>query len=166
MTRGFLYRAVISVLAVGKAIVPAAAQFQWPPELSAPPVAETQSAPGMPNDRKAPKPSGPIVAGKWRGELTQVGSRTPFKLELAIDPKGAETKYPDLDCTGKLIRVGTSKSYVFFIEIITKGAVNKGGRCPDGTVTVARVGDNLAFLWFGSIDTNSIIAYGTLSTKK
>src|ERR1700716_2163752 len=144
MTSGFLYRAVISVLAVGEAMVPAAAQFQWPPELSAPTV-ETQPTPVMPNDKKAPKPSGPSVDGKWRGELTQVGSRTPYRIELAIDTKGAETKYPDPDCTGKLIRVGTSKSYVFFIEIITKGAANKGGRCPDGTVTVARAGDNLAF---------------------
>ena len=51
-----------------------------------------------------------------------------------------ETKYPDLDCLGKLTRVGSSKSYVFFVEVITKGQADKGGRCPDGTITVARHG--------------------------
>jgi hypothetical protein len=38
--------------------------------------------------------------------------QTPYKFELAISAIGAETKYPDLDCTGKLSRVGSSK-YVF-----------------------------------------------------
>ena len=82
-----------------------------------------------------------------------------------IGPRGAETTYPDLDCTGTLTRVGASKSYVFFVEIITKGAVDKGGRCPDGTITVARVGNDLALFWFGSIESNTIVAYGTLSKK-
>jgi hypothetical protein len=44
----------------------------------------------------------------------------------------AETRYPDLDCAGKLTRAGSSRSYVFFVEIITKGQGDKGGRCPDG----------------------------------
>ncbi len=61
--------------------------------------------------------------------------------------------------------VGASKSYVFFVEIITKGAVDKGGRCPDGTITVARAGNDLALFWFGSIEANTIVAYGTLSKK-
>jgi hypothetical protein len=82
-----------------------------------------------------------------------------------IGPRGAETTYPDLDCTGTLTRVGASKSYVFFVEIITKGAVDKGGRCPDGTITVARAGNDLALFWFGSIEANTIVAYGTLSKK-
>ena len=56
-------------------------------------------------------------------------------------------------------------SYVFFVEIITKGAVDKGGRCPDGTITVARAGNDLALFWFGSIEANTIVAYGTLSKK-
>jgi hypothetical protein len=54
---------------------------------------------------------------------------------------------------------------VFFVEIITKGAVDKGGRCPDGTITVARAGNDLALFWFGSIEANTIVAYGTLSKK-
>ena len=164
MSRGFRYHAAIPILAIGAAIVPATAQFQWPPELSAP-AAETQPTPGLSKDKPVPAPAGPSVAGNWRGQITQVGSQAPYKLDLVISARAAETKYPDLDCTGKLIRVGASKSYVFFVEIITKGAANKGGRCPDGTITLARAGDNLALLWFGNIDADSIIAYGTLAKK-
>jgi hypothetical protein len=115
--------------------------------------------------KKAPAPPGPSIAGNWSGQLTQVGSQTPYKFELVIGPRGAQTTYPDLDCTGMLTRVGASKSYVFFVEIITKGAVDKGGRCPDGTITVARAGNDLALFWFGSIEANTIVAYGTLSKK-
>ena len=53
----------------------------------------------------------------------------------------------------------------FFVEVITKGHVDKGGRCPDGTITVARSGDKLAVGWFGSVKENTIVAYGTLSKK-
>src|SRR5262249_45658440 len=95
-------------------------------------------------------------------------SRMPYRLpygQRAVLAWHAETTYPDLDCTGTLTRVGASKSYVFFVEIITKGAVDKGGRCPDGTITVARAGNDLALFWFGSIEANTIVAYGTLSKK-
>jgi hypothetical protein len=164
MSRALLYLAAIPVLAISQAIVPATAQFPWPSELSAP-TPETQPGPGTSKDKPAATPSGPSVAGNWRGELTQVGGRTPYKIEVVVSAKGGETRYPDLDCAGKLIRVGASKSYAFLIEVITKGAANKGGRCPDGTITLARAGDDLALLWFGSVDANMIIAYGTLSKK-
>lgn len=82
---------------------------------------------------------------------------------MSSDHKGGQTQYPDLQCTGKLTRVGASKSYVFFIEVITKGAADKGGRCPDGTITLARSGEKLALLWFGNVQSNMVIAYGTLS---
>jgi hypothetical protein len=108
-TKGFLYLTVIPILTIGDWIAPAAAQFQWPPELSTP-TGEAQPVPAIPKGKQAPKPSGssvvgPSVAGNWTGELTQVGSKTPYKLDLVISPNGGETKYPDLDCTGKLTRV-------------------------------------------------------------
>ena len=109
--------------------------------------------------------AGPNINGSWSGQLTQVGSQTPYKFEIAINAKGAETKYPDFDCFGKLTRVGSSKSYAFFVEVITKGQANKGGRCPDGTITVARQGDELAIGWFGSVQGNTIVAYGNLKKK-
>ena len=42
---------------------------------------------------------------------------------------------------------------------------DKGGRCPDGTITVARSADKLAVGWFGSIKENTIVAFGTLGKK-
>ena len=54
---------------------------------------------------------------------------------------------------------------MFFIEVVTKGRVDKGGRCPDGTITVARQGDNLAVGWFGNIKDSLVVAYGTLAKK-
>jgi hypothetical protein len=160
MTRAFLCCAV--VLATAAAIAPATAQIPPPPPTSTPPKV---APPLVGTPKKKATPLGPSIAGNWSGQLTQVGNQTPSKFELAISAKGAETKYPDLDCTGKLTRVGSSKSYVFFVEIIAKGQGEKGGRCPDGTITVARQGDNLALSWFGSIQGKSIVAYGTLSKK-
>src|SRR5260370_1222086 len=62
-------------------------------------------------------------------------------------------------------RVAAWKCYAVIIDISRKGAASKGGRCPDGTIPLARAADNLALLWFGSIDANTIIAYGTLAKK-
>jgi hypothetical protein len=151
-------------LALAVAVVPASAQFPQTPDDQSqdnPPLA------GTPKQKKAPPTGGPgpSIAGTWTGQLSQVGSNTPYKFEIAITARGAETKYPDLDCVGKLNRVGQSKSYVFFVEIITKGQADKGGRCPDGTITVARQGDELALGWFGSIQGNTVVAYGTLKKK-
>jgi hypothetical protein len=160
MTKAFLRCAAIVVFTIAAAMVPAAAQFPPPPPTSAFP----KDVPSVGTKKKAAS-SGPNLTGNWSGQLTQVGSQTPYKFELAISDKAAETRYPDLDCTGKLMRVGASKSYVFFVEIITKGRTDKGGRCPDGTITVGRQRSNLALSWFGSIQDTTVIAYGTLSKK-
>jgi len=156
MFKAFRYGAVALIVAVFAAIAPATAQF--------PPGPDDQPA-GTPKGKKTSAPAGPSINGDWSGQLSQVGSQTPYKFELVIGAKGAETKYPDLDCLGKLTRVGSSKSYAFFVEVITKGQVEKGGRCPDGTITVTRQGDDLALGWFGSVQGNTIIAYGTLRKK-
>src|SRR5215470_20459638 len=163
MNKGFLYCAVALVIAIC-GIAPATAQFPPPPPLPTPPE-EAQPSPAPSKGKKAPGPANSSIVGNWSGQLTQIGSQTPYKFELVIGPRGAETTYPDLDCTGTLTRVGASKSFVFFVEIITKGAVDKGGRCPDRTIMVARAGNDLAFFWFGSIEANTIVAYGTLSKK-
>jgi len=162
MIRAFISCATALVLAMAATIAPATAQIPPPPPTSAPPEA-TPRLVGTP--KKKATPPGPAIAGNWSGQLSQVDGQTPYNFELAISAKGAETKYPDLDCTGKLTRAGSSKSYVFFVEIITKGQAEKGGRCPDGTITVARQGDHLALSWFGSIQGKTIVAYGTLSKK-
>jgi hypothetical protein len=142
------------VLALIVAAAPATAQFPPTPD-------DAAAAKG----KKGAAPAAPGINGNWTGELNQVGSQSPYKFELAIGPRGVETKYPDLDCIGKLSRVGASKSYVFFAEVITKGQADKGGRCPDGTLTVARHGDDLSVGWFGVVQDTTVVAYGTLKKK-
>jgi len=159
MVKAFRFCAVAIFFSV---VAPASAQF--PPGAD-----DKQDQPaGASKNQKAAAPpaaAGPSVNGSWSGEITQVGSQTPYKFEIVINAQGAQTRYPDLDCTGKLTRVGSSKSYAFFVEVITKGQAAKGGRCPDGTITVTREGDGLALGWFGSVQGNTIIAYGTLHKK-
>ena len=157
MAKPFLYAAVL-VLAVSAAIAPTTAQPPLPPPTSTP-------QPASPPKKKATPPVGTSIAGNWIGQLHQEGGTAPYTFEISITAKGAETKYPDLDCIGELTRVGQSKSYVFFFETITKGRADKGGRCPDGTITVTRQGDNLALGWFGSVQDDVIVASGTLSKK-
>jgi hypothetical protein len=152
--KALCYSSAALLLATAAAVAPAIAQF--------PPAAEDQPAA---KGKKGAATGSTSLNGNWRGELTQVGSQTPYKFELAINAKGVETKYPDLDCTGKLTRVGSSKSYVFYAETITKGQAEKGGRCPDGTITVVRQGDDLALGWFGSVQGTTVVAYGTLKKK-
>jgi hypothetical protein len=159
MPKGLRYKALsycsaALVLAMVAAIAPATAQF--------PPAPEDQPAA---KGKRGGATAASSINGNWSGQLTQVGSQKPYNFELAISGKGAETKYPDLDCTGKLTRVGSSKSYVFYTETITKGQAEKGGRCPDGTITVARQGDDLALGWFGSVQGTTVVAYGTLKKK-
>jgi hypothetical protein len=151
------YCTAAAVLVLVAASAPASAQF--------PPSSEDAPAAAPKGKKKGGAPARPTVNGNWTGELTQVGSQAPYKFEIAITPRGANTTYPDLDCTGKLTRIGSSKSYVFFIEVITKGAADKGGRCPDGTITVARQGDDLALGWFGTVQGTTVVAYGTLKKK-
>jgi hypothetical protein len=159
MTKLSRYFAIALLATMAAAVFPAAAQFRPTPDEPDPP------APGTPKQKKAAPPAGPNITGNWAGDLTQIGSSTPYKFEIAIAGNKMETKYPDLDCLGKLTRVGSSKSYVFFVEVITKGQADKGGRCPDGTITVARQGEKLAVGWFGSIQETTVVAYGTLAKK-
>jgi hypothetical protein len=157
MIDAFRSGAAAIILTMSAAIEPAIGQLlPFPSQQGTPPA-------GAPPGTKPSPPKGPVIAGNWSGQLTQVGGETPVKLELSVSAKGAETKHPDLDCAGKLIRIGASKSYVFFVEIIIKGRTDKGGRCPDGTMTIARQGDNVAVGWFGSVGGDTIVAYGSLA---
>jgi hypothetical protein len=155
------FRTCVAVLVFATVAVIAPAIAQFPPTSDDPP----DPPAGTPKSKKAAAGQGPGIVGTWTGELSQIGSKEPYKFEIAITGTGASTKYPDLDCIGKLTRVGQSKSYVFFVEIITKGQAEKGGRCPDGTITVARQGNDLALGWFGSIQETTVVAYGTLKKK-
>jgi hypothetical protein len=98
--------------------------------------------------------------------MKQVDGQTEYSIKVSISARAMETEYPELKCTGKLTRVGSSKSYVFFIEVIANGRTDKGGRCPDGSITVARNGDDLVVSWFGAIQGHTVVAYGTLKKQK
>jgi hypothetical protein len=159
MTKAFRHGAAALALVMFTAIGPATAQ--------SPAVPDQQDAPpaGSPKGPKASPAAAPVIAGNWIGQLTALGGSTAVNFELALTASGGETRYPDLDCTGKLRRIGSSRSYVFFVEIITKGRADKGGRCRDGSVTISRQGDSLPLVWYGSFPDSVILAYGTLSKK-
>jgi len=159
---------------VAASTFPAGAQ-QFPPAQPFPP---TDARPPSPDAARPPPPAepraappaarsaaGPAVAGTWSGSVTQVGSTAKYSVVLTLTAAGGETNYPEVNCSGKLTRIGASRSYVFYVEVITQGHRDKGGRCPDGTITVGRAGDKLAWVWFGSADDELIVAYGTLTRK-
>jgi hypothetical protein len=85
MRKGYLYCAVVLALAMC-GIAPATAQFPPPPPLPTPP-AEAQPVPAPPKGKKAPAPANSSIAGNWSGQLTQIGSQTPYKFELVIGPR-------------------------------------------------------------------------------
>ena len=152
------YLTLALAFAVAQLATPAAAQFHWPSDAPIPdaPVGSISKGVVVP---------GPSVIGNWSGQLTQVGGQTPYKIDLTIEATGGRSKYPELKCEGKLNKIGASKSYAFYIEVISSGRASKGGRCPDGTLTVGKAGKDLALVWFGSPEGNLVVAYGTLSKK-
>jgi len=116
--------------------------------------------------RKPAAPPRPTsINGAWTGQVSQVGSQSEYSVVLIISDRGAQTDYPELNCSGRLTRVGASKGYTFYAETITKGHAEKGGRCVDGTVTVSRAGDALGYSWFGVVENTPVIAHSTLSKK-
>jgi hypothetical protein len=150
--------AALVLLATSAAIDHTSAQSPPPPPPSASPSTSILK-------KKAAPPAAPSIAGNWIGQLNQEGGTGPYTFEISITAKGGEAKYPDLNCIGQLARAGQIKSYVFFFETITKGRADQGGRCPDGTITVAPLGDKLALSWFGIARDDLIVASGTLSKR-
>ncbi len=154
---------------------------RWPQDApaatpQAPPVVPQENRPaGEPstnvepstNAPRAAKPtaSTPGVVGTWSGSVTQVSGESKYTVVLTLTRNAGQTDYPELNCGGKLTRIGASKDYVFYVEVITRGQAEKGGRCPDGTITVARAGDKLNWVWFGIPQDSVIVAFGTLTRK-
>ena len=107
----------------------------------------------------------PTIFGTWTGTVTQNSGKSNYTVVMTITSTGAETNYPELNCGGKLRRVGTSKGYIFFMETITRGGKNSGGTCIDGAVTVAPARMNLAWGWVGSYDGQVYVAWSNLVRK-
>jgi hypothetical protein len=112
-------------------------------------------------------PAVPAFVGTWVGQVTQVGRDAPFAIVLTITSASVTTTYPDQGCAGKLTRIGTSGSTVFYVEKITKGAYDpaKQSGCIDGAVTLIRLGDKMLFGWFGANNNLAYQASATLSRK-
>ena len=165
---GLMLAVAAPMLTAGAQQIPPAQPFPPPPGQAPPPGAQP-SPPAA--ERRAPPPAAPpaaapSIAGTWSGPVTQVGSQSKYSVVITLTASGGETTYPELNCSGKLTRVGASHSYVFYVEAIAQGHRDKGGRCPDGTITVGRAGENLAWVWFGSVDNEIGLAYGTLTRKR
>jgi hypothetical protein len=154
---------------------PSSPPARAPVEEQAPPAAEP---PRTETPRAAPPPArtavrGTAIEGTWSGTVTQAaggaaartGGQTKYPVIVTISRKTAETDYPDQACGGKLNRIGQSRNYVFFVEVISRGGVDQGGRCPNGAITLTRSGENLGWEWFGVFEGELIVASGTLTRK-
>ena len=138
MTRAFLSCTVVLVLATAAAIAPAIAQFPPSPAPATPvPPAGAPPPPPLPRKRPPHRPDRALLAiGAANSHRSTIRPLTNSSSPLG--PKGPRRMIPISIAQESLRELASSKSYVFFIEIVTKGGVEKGGRCPDGTITVAR----------------------------
>jgi hypothetical protein len=162
VSKNSLWKWVFAFAAV-LAGAPFAAQGQQFPSVKPSPLPPRAPLPSPERPPVPPSPAGPAISGTWSGPVIQVGSQSHYSIVLKLTGSGGESEYPELNCSGKLTKIGASRNYAFFIEVITQGQREQGGRCPDGSVTVARAGDSLAWEWFASVGGEVAIAYGTLT---
>jgi hypothetical protein len=144
---------LLALMALGFTFVPALAQQQKTP---------VQQKPAPQKPPTQPKTG---VAGTWSGAVRQQGHTKSYSLAMTIHDKGGDTDYPDLACGGRLTRVGSGGGYTFFLETITRGRLDKGGRCIDGSITVSMAGEKLSWGWVGTHEAQTIVASGTLDRR-
>src|SRR5689334_19326143 len=95
---------------------------------------------GVESSSQAAPAAPQTIAGSWTGTAAQNEGKSNYTVVMTITSTGAETNYPELNCGGKLKRVGSANGYVFYMETITRGGKKSGGSCIDGAVTVAPAG--------------------------
>lgn len=105
------------------------------------------------------------ILGKWTGTASQNSGESGYKVVINITEHGGTTDYPGLKCGGTLVRVGTADGFVFFSESITRGSIESGGDCIDGTITVAQSGKELIWGWVGHHDGEIYVGWSKLSRK-
>jgi hypothetical protein len=103
-----------------------------------------------------------LLTGSWRS----LAGTSSYDVVLTISGDEAETRYSELNCTGKLTRLWASDKYAFYAETITEGRADKGGKCTDGLITIMRAGDHLALAWVGVVDDKPSTAHGLLSKEQ
>jgi hypothetical protein len=105
------------------------------------------------------------LPGTWIGKLEQNVGSSGYDLVLILGEEGGKSHYPALDCGGTWTRVGASGDHIFFVERIAYGRLDQGGRCVDGTFTVAVADGSLAVGWFGVHQGKALVAWGLLKPK-
>jgi hypothetical protein len=106
------------------------------------------------------------ITGTWTGTVSQnAGSASTYTVVMTITANGAQTDYPELSCGGNLSLVGAAKGYVFYTETITRGRIDNGGKCIDGSVTVTPAGNQLTWGWIGAYQGKTYAAWSTLVRK-
>lgn len=144
----------IAIIAATATLAPASAQQPQPKPK--PPASQKSAAP--------PKAAAPALVGTWAGTVGQTGSKS-YSIALTLTAQGGETDYPELNCGGKLTRVGSAGGFTFYLETITRGGIKQGGRCIDGSITVIASGDKLAWGWVGVHENRTIVAQSTLARR-
>lgn len=132
-----------------------------------PAVAQQSGAPAK--QKPAPAKSTPAqpkggVTGAWTGSVAQPGSK-PYSITMTLQAAAGETDYPELQCGGKLARAGSAGGYTFFVETITRGRLDQGGRCLDGSITVTMAGEQLAWGWVGTHGGKTLVASASLKRR-
>ena len=143
----------VAVLAAACMALPAIAQQSSAPAKQKP--APAKSAPAQPKGG---------VTGAWTGPVTQPGSK-PYSIVMTLQATGGETDYPELQCGGKLTRAGSAGGYTFFLETITRGRLDQGGRCIDGSITVTMAGEQLAWGWVGTHQGKTLVGHASLKRR-
>ena len=143
----------VAVLAAACMALPAVAQQSSAPAKQKP--APAKSAPAQPKGG---------VTGAWTGPVTQPGSK-PYSIVMTLQATGGETDYPELQCGGKLTRAGSAGGYTFFLETITRGRLDQGGRCIDGSITVTMAGEQLAWGWVGTHQGKTLVGHASLKRR-
>ena len=103
--------------------------------------------------------------GTWSGTVVQNEGSSGYAVVMTITDTTATTDYPDLKCGGVLARIGSAGGYIFFTETIRHGRLDQGGRCIDGTITIAPAQGKLAWGWFGLFQGKAVNAFAMLTRR-
>ena len=162
MTRAFLCCTVVLVLAMAAAIAPATAQFPLLRRL----LRRRQTLlPSPAPRRKSPRRRDQTLPAIGAANSHRSTIRRPTNSSSPLAPKGPRRSIPISIAPESLHELDRRNHMSFLSKSSSRAEFDKGGRCPDGTITVARQGDTLVLTWFGSIQGKPIVAYGTLSKK-
>lgn len=104
------------------------------------------------------------VFGRWAGTVTQPGLK-PYSVVMTLGANGGATDYPELRCSGELTSAGSDGQYLFFIEKISRGRLDQGGQCFDGSITVVIAKTELAWGWVGDYDEKTVVAHARLTRR-